>query len=594
MLRPFSPTLLWLGVLGLLVLLIPLYLMSSALGSEVTDLETQLASNPDLPDQGEILAVTLTAVHSQTEQMALALSSLAAENVDWNAVILAINNVSEDSIRLTGLEQVGDQLFIQGQARSSDDATVYADQLIASGQFSQVVVQSIEQLSEPFFTPTPAPPTPLPTTAPTNTPQPTAIPTMVPVTPKPTWTPTPRLADEFEWDDHAPQPIFLGFPAQTHNFYPDFDVDYVTFLAKAGRTYEVSTDFLSPGVDTFLTVTIGDTVLTNDDADPGFLSSSVTLQAPPDSDVEVLVQVSNRGVYGADKWYDLLVLEVVPTTPTPSATVPTATPSVTPSATVDLRDIHEPNDVDPNPIAIGETQFHNFFPNGDVDKVNFLVKNGRFYQILTSQLGIGVDTAMTVDFNGETWQNDDYDEPGSGNLAAAVCFPAEADGTAVATIEQVGQQYSPNQTYIVAVQEVASRTAVPDELDFGMVTEGAANPAPQTIQLESSEPLTWTVDTEASWILTEAITNTIPATITVTASTSGLAAGLHTGELIVRWSDSCPQTIPVTVQVDPVQSALPNGITVHSGRNLPVAKVALLQNESISFVIVVTLQVVEP
>lgn len=594
--RLLRPVILWLGVLGLTILFIPLYLMANTLGNEVAQLEaeliplqTALAATPGALPQAQALTVTLTAVHNQTDQMAAILPMLEAENVDWNAVMLAINQGDDSGIQLTGLEQSGDQLLIRGRAVNEDAVTDYAYQLETSGQFNQVMIQSMTAVSEPFFTPTPTPllPSATPSATPTNTPRPTA--TKTPVTPWPTWTPTPKLTDDYEWDDTTPKPIFVGAPAQVHNFYPNFDVDQAVFLAKAGRTYEVSTDFLAPGVDTFLAVSYVDVQLSNDDAMLGTLRSSVTLQAPPDSDVEVLVQVSNRGVYGADQWYDLQVIEIVPTTPTPSVTPTNVPPTITPSPTLDLRDIHEPNDVDPNPIAIGEAQIHNFFPNGDLDKVGFLVKNGRFYQILTSQLGVGVDTAVVVAFNGEVWSNDDYDLPGSGNFASAVCFPAEADGTAVATISNVEQQFDVSKTYIVSVQEVPFLTADPEEIDFGTMTQGDANPPAQTVQIDGTEPLAWEVFTETPWLSTDVVTGTTPATLSISADISGLDAGQYEGEILLGWADFCRLSIPVTIQIDPVQSELPG-----YGRTQFMAKPALLQVETVEFVIVVTLKPVEP
>lgn len=597
--RPFRPVTLWLGVLALIILFIPLYLMSNTLGSEVTRLETglvprqtALASTPGPPSQIQPLIVTLTAVHHQTDQMEFIFPTLEAENLNWESALAVINQVGDNGLVLTGVEQAGNQLLIRGRAQNDGFVTEYVRQLENSGQFAQVVVQSIDQIPEPFLSPTPTPvlPAETPTAAITHTPRPTAVPTKIPVSPLPTWTPTPKLTDDYEWDDTTPKPIFVGAPAQSHNFYPNFDIDHVIFLAKAGRTYQVSTDLLSPGVDTFLTIFWGDTTLTNDDATLGVLRSSVTLQAPPDSDIEVLVQVTNRGVYGPDKWYNLFVVEVVPTTPTPSITPTNAPPTQTPSATVDLRDSHEPNDVDPNPIAVGESQIHNFYPDGDVDKVGFLVKNGRFYQLLTSQLAVGVDTAVTVNFNGESWSNDDYDLPGSGNFASAVCFPAEADGTARATISNMGQQFGSNKTYVVSVQEVPFLTADLEEINFGPVAEGGSNPPAQTVQIAGTEPLDWQATTDTPWLSTDLITGTTPATLVISANIAGLEAGEHEGEITLGWADFCRQVIPVTLQVDSVQSELPE----RNGRILFAAKFALIQSETVEFVILVTLKPVEP
>ncbi len=587
--KSFAPMLLWLGVLGLVILFIPLYLTSKTLVEEVARLESEVFSRQTAvaaaPEAGP-LVVTLTAVHNQTLQIDTILPTLVSENVDWPGALSAVNQANDDQIQITTLEQSGSQLLIRGRAASEDAVNSYTRLLEGSGQFAAVEVQSIVPVVGLFQTPTPtAPPPPAtPTTAVTPTPLPTA--TLIPATPKPTATATPKLTDDYEWDDAHANPIFVGAPPQAHNFYPDFDVDCVIFLAKAGRTYEVSTDFLAPGVDTFLTVTFGDVSLTNDDAQLGTLGSRVTLQAPPDKDIEVSVQVGNRGVYGPDKWYDLQVVEIVPITPTPTITPTNAPPTITPSPTPNLRDSHEPNDVDPNPIAIGEAQIHNFYPSGDVDKIGLLVKNGRFYQIVTSQLAVGVDTAVTVNFNGQSWQNDDYDLPGSGNLASAVCFPAQADGTAVATISNVGQQFGGNKTYVVSAQEVPFLTVPPQAINFGTATQGGSNPPAQTVQIDGTEPLAWQFSTETPWLIAAAITGTTPSTLSLTANIAGLAPGVHEGEFTLGWADFCRQTVPVSVTIDPVTSSLPGG----NGRYFPAAKFALLQDQTIEFVILVTLQ----
>ena len=110
------------------------------------------------------------------------------------------------------------------------------------------------------------------------------------------------------------------------------------------------------------------------------------------------------------------------------------------------------------------------------------------------------------------------------------------------------------------------------------------------MQNEGTEPLDWEGTTETPWLSTAVITGTTPATLGVTANISGLNTGVHEGELTLRWADFCHQIIPVTVQVDPAQSELPAGY----GRPQAIAKRALLQAETVEFVIVVTLKPVDP
>ncbi|MEE9490729.1 MAG: hypothetical protein V3V80_00315, partial [Dehalococcoidia bacterium] len=131
-------------------------------------------------------------------------------------------------------------------------------------------------------------------------------------------------------NDIDPKPIAVG-ETQTHNFYPDGDVDRVKFLAKTGRYYRLFTSGLALGVDTSLTVSLDGTTYTNDDRQPGDLSSEIMFQVVIGYDVEVLVEVINRGQYGPDKWYQITVEEIIPT-PTPTPT-DTATPMPTDTAT---------------------------------------------------------------------------------------------------------------------------------------------------------------------------------------------------------------------------------------------------------------------
>jgi Tfp pilus assembly protein PilN len=461
----------WLVVLGLVLFFIPLALISSSaqdsagrLQANLVAIQASLAFVPTPVPEMQALMGTLSHVEAQATRIQALNPTLKAARSDWPAIMAELGDYDPDQLTLTSVTQTDNRLMLTGGASSDAAVVAYSDALQKSGLFSRVIVQSLKILATPAVT----------LTATALAPTATLTPTLTP-------TATPNLADVFEPDDAQPKPIVPGQP-QRHNFHPDFDVDLVSFLAKSGRYYRVYTDNFAPGVDTALSVSVIGLVYSNDDRTPGSLSSSIDFQNTSASDAVATIRVTNRGQFGPDQGYDLGVVEVVPTptglppvqptatntlAPTPVNTAvppPTATPTPTPTSTPvptgtptptpDLRDAYEPDDVSMRAIAVGETQLHNFHPNGDVDTVWFLAKTGRYYQAATSDLALGVDTVMTVTLGLQQWANDDYSPAGSGNYASAVCFQAPFEGSASVTVVNVVRQYGPDKTYRISVNEV--------------------------------------------------------------------------------------------------------------------------------------------
>lgn len=605
----------WLIVAGLAILFLPLYAIATTIGNdaarleaELSDIQLELASEPTPLPEVQALGEEATRIQEQLSELEAIYSNLSVDHVDWPAAVAAIRNHDPNRITLTSLEQVDNRVLLNG--RATDDTAVinYARTLEDSGQFARVIVQSIS-LTTPDATSIAA-------LTPTQTVTPTAEASPTSATPQPTSSPTSDGRDEYEMDDVTPKPIFLG-QLQSHNFFPTFDVDSVIFLAKAGRFYQVLTSNLTPGVDTFLTVTYGDIVLTNDDAKPGTLSSEIGFQMPADRDLEVTIQVSNRGQYGTEMSYQLFVQEVIPTavpspgptnTPAPSATPTNPPPSAT--ATPDLRDQYEPDDVDPNLIAVGEIQPHNFFPHSDVDKVSFLVKQNHHYQIATTNLALGVDTFMTVQQGAEEWENDDYAKPGSGNFASAVCFLAASDGLAVATISNLGQQFTPDKTYNISLAEVPELRTDKTQLVFGPVPSGGANPPSQNINLTGTGVINWTAETNVSWLTLTPENGATPTTLTVAANISSLSPGSYAGNITLAWATVCRKNITVTLQIDPASPLAPPETadagadsapasftatrTAVSPRHMFNSKRSAWQRSLVEFVIVLELKTSQP
>jgi hypothetical protein len=252
-------------------------------------------------------------------------------------------------------------------------------------------------------------------------------------TPTPTSTPTPTPCwDEYEPDDTWQQAnwIEVNKAIQSHNFHTTDDRDYVKFVAETDNIYTIRTLNLSEGNDTILTLydTDGTTQLADNDDDPYNPPASKIVWLCPTAGTYFVKAAPWYGIGGCDMTYELEVIG-------------------------GIVDIYEPDDVIPKPIIIGETQTHSLYPDGDVDMVEFGVKEGRLYALGTSNLAVGTDTTITVTINGEICQTTDYyrcvsDDIGPGFLESEVRFVPGVDATAVATISKgISGYYGPDKTY---------------------------------------------------------------------------------------------------------------------------------------------------
>jgi len=141
--------------------------------------------------------------------------------------------------------------------------------------------------------------------------------------------------DVYEPDLTDPVRVSPG-EMQARVFNPDGDVDRAVLHVKAGNTYVVSTEALSVGVDTSLEVLVGGKNLSNDDAGPGTLASSLVFSAEDDG--VAVITITNAGEYGPEQSYTLSVDLVQPTQtarPTAAATM-TPQPSRTPRPTLTI------------------------------------------------------------------------------------------------------------------------------------------------------------------------------------------------------------------------------------------------------------------
>ncbi len=207
---------------------------------------------------------------------------------------------------------------------------------------------------------------------------------------------------------------------------------------------------------------------------------------------------------------------------TPSSTATTTwtptvtwTPTETATRTPILTDQYEPNDINPSLIAVGETQTHSFYPLGDVDKVTFRAKGGRWYAVYTSNLAVGVDTRLELWVGNELYENDDAIP---GQLASRIEFMAPGEVMVVVTVTNL-DQFGRDKYYDITVMEMpptvtptVTETATPTPTETPTYTPTPTH-TPSPTPTDTVTP-TWTVTP------TETPTQTPTATGTATWTTT--------------------------------------------------------------------------
>ena len=151
----------------------------------------------------------------------------------------------------------------------------------------------------------------------------------------------------------------------------------------------------------------------------------------------------------------------IPSNPELSSVEEVPTPTATPSP--------QPND--PGILSVGETQLRTFAQEGEIHRLLLRVKSGRTYVITTSNLAVGVDTMLQLNYNGLVLENDDIS---SGTLASEISFDADEDGTAAISVSNAGL-FGPERTY-----ELSAMLGSPPATPTATATATPTEPAPET------------------------------------------------------------------------------------------------------------------
>jgi hypothetical protein len=141
--------------------------------------------------------------------------------------------------------------------------------------------------------------------------------------PTPTATPSPQPND--------PGILSVG-ETQLRTFFQEGEIHRLLLRVKAGRTYVITTSNLAVGVDTMLQLSYNGLVIENDDISSGTLASEVSFIA--DEDGTAAITVSNAGLFGPERTYELSAMLSSPTATPTAVAIPTEPSAVTESTAI--------------------------------------------------------------------------------------------------------------------------------------------------------------------------------------------------------------------------------------------------------------------
>lgn len=157
-----SRIILWLIVLGLGMLLMPLYLVGNTikednlrLEEELVALKTTLESPVQMKPEARAFSEDLTALQSQINALTPLESNLTSTHMNWPVIMATISQYDLGRMRINTLVESDHAIMITGCAENQEVVMAYSNRLRDSNQFDRVTIQSIE--SKVLPTPTPVP-----------------------------------------------------------------------------------------------------------------------------------------------------------------------------------------------------------------------------------------------------------------------------------------------------------------------------------------------------------------------------------------------------------------------------------------------------
>ena len=156
---------------------------------------------------------------------------------------------------------------------------------------------------------------------------------------------------------------------------------------------------------------------------------------------------------------------------------------------------------------------------------------------------------------------------GAGSFTATAIIPGLATGTysAMVSVTATGATNTPQSIPVSLTVSAAtsppttstsSISLSPTSLVFS-ATQGGSNPSEQAVAISNSgtDPLSWSVSTDASWLSVSPTSETAPSSFAATANITGLAACAYSATISVTaaGATNTPQSIPVSLTISAAQ-----------------------------------------
>jgi Tfp pilus assembly protein PilN len=144
----------WMGVIGLGVCFMPLFIISTTLRDNYQALQLQveavqgtLDTAPVMSDADQTLRDDLLQMQTVLHQLKEVQMRLVVDQVAWAEVMRVLGGYDPCCLALTGIAQNARQIILNGS--STDEAAVmrYTGMLRATGLFSQVTIQTLMRAS---------------------------------------------------------------------------------------------------------------------------------------------------------------------------------------------------------------------------------------------------------------------------------------------------------------------------------------------------------------------------------------------------------------------------------------------------------------